>query len=100
MTTSKGDEDAGPTPPQEKLAPMDFSTFVLSLSSSAMVNLGQMPGPDDSETRVDLEAAKQIIDILGILQEKTQGNLDESEHKLLDSLLYDLRVQYVDARKK
>lgn len=100
MTTSKVSDEDGPTPPDEKLPPMDFSTFVLSLSSSAMVNLGQVPAPDQTNTVVDLIAAKQIIDILGVLEEKTRGNLDESEQKLLTSLLYDLRVQYVDAQQK
>ncbi len=82
------------------LPPMDFSTFVLSLSSSAMVNLGQVPAPGEtSTTPKNLPAAKQIIDILAVLEEKTSGNLDESEASLLSSLLYDLRVHYVDAQK-
>jgi len=81
----------------ESLAPMDFSTFVLSLGSSAMVNLGKVQPPEGMASAVDLAAAKQIIDILGILEEKTKGNLTDSEAKLLGSLLYDLRVQYVDA---
>ena len=86
--------------PEHALAPMDFSTFVLSLGSSAMVNLGRIPAPGADTKTVDLPAAKQIIDILGILEEKTRGNLDDSESKLLQSLLYDLRVQYVDARNE
>jgi hypothetical protein len=90
----EGEED------RRALAPMDFSTFVLSLGSSAMVNLGKVPPPDSTETHKDLAAAKQIIDILGVLEEKTRGNLDESEEKLLKSLLYDLRVSFVDAQKE
>jgi hypothetical protein len=85
------------------LAPMDFSTFVLSLGSSAMVHLGKIPSPDAQSASggmIDLAAAKQIIDILGMLEEKTRGNLDDSEQKLLQSLLYDLRVEYVDAQKR
>lgn len=79
---------------------MDFSTFVMSLASSAMVNLKQVPAPPGAEDMpLDLQAAKQIIDILGVLEEKTRGNLDESEDKLLTSLLYDLRVKYVDAQR-
>lgn len=96
-----------PRPPQsseeatpQALAPMDFATFILSLASSALVNLGRLPPPDGTAPpRPDLPAAKQIIDILGILEEKTRGNLDDSEDKLLKSLLYDLRVQYVDAQR-
>jgi hypothetical protein len=85
---------------QAALPPIDFSTFVLSLATSAMVNLGEVPAPEGNEVKVDLIAAKQIIDILGVLADKTRGNLDESEDKLLQSLLYDLRVKYVDAQKK
>ena len=64
-----------------------------------MVNLSVISSPDTTEVSVNLEAAKQVIDILGILEEKTRGNLDESEAKLLQSLLYDLRVHYVDAQQ-
>lgn len=90
------DRDEGP----HALAPLDFSTFIMSLGSSAMVNLGQIPPPEGTETHTDLPAAKQIIDILGIIEEKTRGNLDDSEARLLKSLLYDLRVHYVDAQRK
>lgn len=81
---------------------MDFSTFVMSLATSAMVQLGEVPDPDagtDDQPPADLAAAKQIIDILGVLEEKTRGNLDDAEDKLLRSLLYDLRVRYVDAER-
>ena len=84
------------------LPPLDFSGFVLSLASSAMVNLGQVRGPPEGAApppAADLPAAKQIIEILAILEEKTRGNLDDGEDKLLRSLLYDLRVSYVDAEK-
>lgn len=84
------------TPDHQALGPIDFSTHVLSLASSAMVALGKMPAPG-GEHLVDLEAAKHLIDVLGMLELKTQGNLDESETKLLQSLLYDLRMAYVDA---
>ena len=65
-----------------------------------MVNLGKVDAPEGEKIDPNLPAAKQMIDILGILEEKTRGNLDESESKLLSSLLYDLRVQYVDASKQ
>lgn len=84
----------------EALGPLDFATFVLSLGSSAMVHLGRIPAPGGSAPQIDLPAAKQIIDILGILEEKTRGNLDHHEEQLVKSLLYDLRVQYVDAQRK
>ncbi len=81
------------------LAPMDFSTFVMSLASSAMIHLGEVPALESNQRHTDLAAAKQIIDILAVLEEKTRGNLEPAEDKLLRSLLYDLRVKYVDAEK-
>lgn len=92
--------EATPEPSAEALGPLDFATFVLSLGSSAMVHLGRIPAPGGNAPQLDLPAAKQIIDMLGVLEEKTRGNLDESEERLLKSLLYDLRVQYVDAQQK
>jgi len=95
MSETRDGDDAGRP---DCLAPIDFSTFVMSLGSSAMVNLGKLDAPEGAEVAVDLAAAKQIIDILGILEEKTKGNLNDSEAKLIQSLLYDLRIQYVDAQ--
>jgi hypothetical protein len=92
--------EAAPEAGSEALGPLDFATFILSLGSSAMVHLGRIPAPGGGAPTLDLPAAKQIIDILGVLEEKTRGNLDESEDKLLKTLLYDLRVQYVDAQRK
>jgi hypothetical protein len=81
------------------LHPVDFATHVLSLASSAMVALGQMPSPGGETTDVDLDTARYLIDVLGMLEEKTRGNLDDSESRLLQSLIYDLRVAFVDANK-
>ena len=92
--TGKPDEE-----PPQALPPLDFSTFVLSLASTAMVHLGQLPRPESEGVKRDLPAAKQAIDMINMLEEKTRGNLDESEEKLLRSVLYDLRVAYVDASK-
>lgn len=84
--------------PQVSLGPVDFSTHVLSLASSALVALGKMPSPDGQTLPIDLETARHLIDVLSMLEQKTKGNLDEAEHKLLQSLVYDLRVAYVDAQ--
>ena len=77
------------------LPEVSFSTFVFSLSSSALVHLGEIPGPDTQRVQVDLPMAKQIIDTLGMLQDKTRGNLDPDEDRLLKTVLYDLRMRYV-----
>ena len=89
----------GETEAPRALPPLDFSTLVLSMASTAMVHLGQVPSPGGETRERDLDAAKQAIDILAILEQKTRGNLEDAEAKLLKSLLYDQRVAYVDAQK-
>jgi hypothetical protein len=89
-----------PDSPPVALGPIDFSTHILSLASSALIALGKMPGPDGQPHPLDLETARHLIDVLGMLEQKTKGNLDEAEQKLLASLIYDLRVAYVDAQPK
>jgi hypothetical protein len=81
------------------LGPVDFSTHVLSLASTALIALGKMPAPDGEQRSIDIETARHLIDVLAMLEAKTKGNLDEAETKLLASLIYDLRVAYVDAQK-
>lgn len=81
-------------------APVDFSTHVLSLASTALIALGKMPAPDGKPHPLDLETARHLIDVLGMLETKTKGNLDQGEYKLLASLIYDLRVAFVDAQPK
>lgn len=86
--------------PTGSLSPVDFSTHVLSLASTALIALGKMDTPGGGEKHpIDLELAKQLIDTLGMLEAKTKGNLDEAEQKLIASLTYDLRVAFVDAQK-
>ncbi len=80
------------------LGAVDFSTHVLSLASSALISLGRMPGPDGESHPVDVETARHLIDVVAMLEVKTRGNLDETEQKLLASLLYDLRTAFVDAQ--
>lgn len=77
------------------LPTVTFSTFVLSLSSSALVHLGEVPDPQNGELTEDLLAAKHTIDVLGMLKEKTGNNLDPEEERLIDGLLYELRMKYV-----
>lgn len=92
--TSDKAEGRGPFPE------VSLATFVISLSSSALVHLGEIPEPETNQSHVDLPIAKQIIDTLGMLQEKTKGNLDQDEDRLLRSVLYDLRMRYVEKANK
>ena len=81
--------------PRESLE-INFATFVISLCTQALAHLGEMPNPVDGTTHVELDAARQIIDIIAMLREKTRGNLDEAESALLEDALYDLRMRYVE----
>ena len=81
------------------LPEINFATFVVSLSSSALIHLGIVPDPMTGEKKKDLAIAKQTIDMLGMLQQKTRGNLTEEEDQLMESMLYDLRMRYVAESK-
>jgi hypothetical protein len=83
-------------------ATIDFATFVLSLGTTALYQLGEIGDPEGGvEKRVEpnLPIAKQTIDTLEMLTEKTRGNLTDTESKLLESILYELRIKFVEARK-
>ena len=88
-------EKSQETSTEEYLPEMNFANFVLSLSTTAMYHFGDFPDPVSRKAEKNLIAAKQTIDILGLLQTKTEGNLDENEKSLLDGLLFELRMRYV-----
>jgi hypothetical protein len=87
--------------PQEELSSSDdagevnFASFVISLGSQAFMHLGELPNPMTQKREKDLAAAKQMIDLLGMLQAKTRANLTDEEERLLQQLLFDLRLRYV-----
>jgi hypothetical protein len=83
----------GSAAPEE---PVSFSTFVLGLSTQALLHLGEIDDPVTGHLERDLGAAKHVIDILGILKDKTRNNLEQGEDRLLDAVLYDLRMKYVE----
>lgn len=91
------------TPPEQARAtgrdplddPASFVSLIMSLASNAAAALGMMPHPVTGETGVDLKTAKHWIDVLGMLEKKTAGNLDPQEDQILEGLLADLRMQYV-----
>ena len=72
-----------------------FTNFVLSLSTSALFHFGDFPDPEGGASEKNLPAAKQTIDILDMLNEKTKGNLDENENNLIKGVLYELKMRYV-----
>lgn len=77
-----------------------FGLLTLSLGNAALVGLGLMPEPESGKTSMDLDLAAHNIELLAMLQEKTRGNLTAEEQHLLDGLLYDLRMKYVEGQKK
>ncbi len=100
-------EHKGAKPQQEKqpageipLPEITFSSFIFSLSSSALLHFGLVADPLTQKRERNLPLAKQTIDILGILRDKTKGNLTHEEEQLIDTILYDLRIRYVEESKK
>ena len=89
---AKPGDDSDPQPPMPEI---NFSTFVISLNASALLHLGAIEDPTTGKKDKDLPMAKQTIDILSMLKEKTSGNLSNDEENLLKSILYDLRMIYV-----
>jgi Domain of unknown function (DUF1844) len=95
------DETPGKTQTRAESPPeINFSTFVISLSTQALMHLGEIASPLTGKVETDIPVAKQMIDILGMLQEKTRGNLDSGEERLIEDILFDLRMKYVEAVKK
>jgi hypothetical protein len=85
-----------PAQPPEAGPPVTFSSFVFSLGTSALMFMGEQLDPRQAKVPVNLAQAKEIIDILSMLQGKTQGNLDTEEQAVLEDMLYALRMKYVD----
>lgn len=77
------------------LPKIDFSTFVLSINSSALVQLGLIEDPGSGQKTKNLALAKQTIDLMTMLEEKTRGNLTSDEENILKNILYELRMLYV-----
>jgi hypothetical protein len=84
--------DAQQDPPMPEI---NFATFVVSLNASALLHLGAIEDPNTGQTNKNLSMAKQTIDILNLLEEKTKGNLATDEKNLIENILYDLRIIYV-----
>jgi hypothetical protein len=85
---------------EEPLPEINFSAFVISLSTQALMHLGEIASPISGKVEIDVPVAKQMIDIIVMLQDKTRGNLNASEDRLLEDILFDLRMKYVEAVKK
>ena len=98
MTDAKHDAQHGGTADESDDHAIDFRSLLLSLGSSALVHLGELEHPEDAQRSRNLLLAKQTLDILAMLQDKTRGNLSSDESSMLEQLLYELRLKYVAAR--
>lgn len=93
-------EKEAPQPKEEAPPEIDFVSFTLSLSSQAIIQFGDIADPMSGKKEKNLHLAKQTIDLLALLKEKTKGNLTGEEQELLDRILYDLRMRYVRESSK
>ena len=100
MQSESRNQAASPGRGGKEAAESDFSLFVSSLSMQAMVALGELPHPGTTRREADLEQGRYLIDMIGMLQQKTKGNLTAEEATLLESLLYELRMKYVSRTKQ
>jgi hypothetical protein len=82
-----------------ELPTLDFATFVLSLSHSALVHLGDAPSPVDGRYDKNPPMARQTIDLLSLIEQKTRGNLTGEEERVLQQVLYDLQMRYVEVAR-
>jgi len=77
---------------------VDFSSFILSLYSSGLVQLGKVEDPITGKKNINLDLAKHTIEMIAMLEEKTKGNLTQEENKLLEALLNEIRLAFVEAK--
>lgn len=90
------DEHGGHAQAGGPAAEMTFGTFLVGLSTQALMLLGDIPDPQSGRPQRDLVGAQQLIDIIGMLELKTRGNLDREEAQLIEAILYELRMKYVE----
>ena len=94
----EGEFQGGDSAEQEAVLPeINFINFLFSISTSALIQLGEIEDPISQQTVKNLPLAKQTIDLIGMLKEKTEGNLTPDEAKLIENILFDLRMRYVKA---
>lgn len=93
------DPDEKPDGQADLLPHVDFATFVLSLSHSALMHMGEAPNPETGTVEKTLPLARQTIDLIAMLEEKTRGNLSGDEERLIGQILFDLRMRFVEMIK-
>lgn len=92
-------DDASEDLDSKQLPPVNFSLFITSLGMQALMALGEIENPTTNKREKDLDQAKYLIDTIGVLQEKTKGNLDKEENEIIEQLLYELRIKFLSFSK-
>jgi hypothetical protein len=87
-------------PSESNEEPVAFNSFIMSLATQALVQMGEMPPPGGMEIPIDIEAARQTIDILSMLQKRTRGNLAPEEVRFLEEVLHSLRVSFINRKSR
>jgi hypothetical protein len=103
MTEQKNDkgcpEEGMKNRPGDGLMPaVSFTSFILSLNTTALFHLGDIPHPETGQKVFDLELARHTIDTLAMLEEKTKGNLDSKEQELISRVVYELKMRFIRVR--
>jgi len=93
--TTRQDPPLASLDEEQTMPQVSFSTFILSLASTALVQLGEVPNPENGQIEQNLALGKHTIDVLDMLRSKTQACLDNEERRLIDGILYELRMKYV-----
>jgi Domain of unknown function (DUF1844) len=97
---SKEGQTREPSSSHSESRPIDFSGFLVSLGTSAMIHLGEEAHPALGKVEINLDQAKELIDLLALLEEKTQGNLTENERELFTKLLFTLRMKFIEVSSR
>ena len=92
----KADDGPAEGDTETQTVPVTFETFILSMGANALVHLGEVPHPETGEHAQHMLLARQTIDILGVLADKTKGNLTDQEARVLQATLYDLRMRFIE----
>lgn len=93
------DKDTAESARREELPPINFAGFVIGLANSALFQLGLIPVSEEGKPEKDLAGARQTIDIIAMLEEKTRGNLTDEEKRIITETLFQLRMAFVEASK-
>lgn len=94
------DEKRGDTFVMKEPGPIQFTTFVLGLAHTSLIHLGDVPDPETGTARLNLPLARESIELLGLLREKTRNNLTEEEERVFEDVLARLRLRFVEASKR